>query len=106
MIVAILFSAALMADQAAPGGSAAPATAPVAKAGATAATPTKTAKADPERVCKLEPVLGSKIKKLVRDRFPKTTQRMGSLYLYGIMRGLTFRRMRVPKPQVALGTKL
>ena len=28
---------------------------------------------------------------------------MGSLYLYGIMRGLTFRRMRVPKPQVELG---
>ena len=66
MIVAILFSAAvLISDQAAPGGSApapAPSTAP---ASTTAAAPTKTAKADPERVCKLEPVLGSKITKKV-----------------------------------------
>jgi hypothetical protein len=50
-------------------------------------------------------MISRKIKKLVTERFPKTTQRMGSLYLYGIMRGLTFRRMRVPKPQVDLGTK-
>jgi Protein of unknown function (DUF3043) len=50
-------------------------------------------------------LISRKIKKLVTERFPKTTQRMGSLYLYGIMRGLTFRRMRVPKPQVDLGTK-
>ena len=40
-----------------------------------------------------------------RERFPKTDQRLGSLYLYAIMRGLTFRRMRVPKPQVELGQK-
>jgi hypothetical protein len=65
MIVAILFSAALMADQAAPGGSAPAAAAPAATAGATAPAPTKTAKADPDRVCKLEPVLGSKIVKKV-----------------------------------------
>ena len=65
MIVALLFSAALMADQTAPGGGAPPAAAPTAPAGATAATPTKTAKADPDRVCKLEPVLGSKIVKKV-----------------------------------------
>ncbi len=51
-------------------------------------------------------LISQKIKKLVRDRFPKTNQRMGSLYLYGIMRGLTFRRMRVPKPQVQLGAKV
>jgi hypothetical protein len=51
-------------------------------------------------------LISRKIKRLVRDRFPKTTQRMGSLYLYGIMRGLTFRRMRVPKPQVPLGAKV
>jgi hypothetical protein len=47
-----------------------------------------------------------KIRRLVKERFPKTTQRMGALYLYGIMRGLTFRRMRVPKPQVDLGAKV
>jgi hypothetical protein len=51
-------------------------------------------------------LISRRIKTLVRERFPKTTQRMGSLYLYGIMRGLTFRRMRVPKPRVQLGDKI
>ncbi|MGN9808787.1 DUF3043 domain-containing protein [Micromonospora sp. BQ11] len=44
-----------------------------------------------------------KIKKLVRERFPNTGQRMGSLYLYAIMRSITFRKMRTPQPQVAIG---
>ena len=48
-------------------------------------------------------LIARRIKKVVKERFPQTTQRLGSLYLYGIMRGLTFRRMRVPKPKVALG---
>jgi hypothetical protein len=51
-------------------------------------------------------LISRKIGKLTRERFPKTTQRMGSLYLYGIMRGLTFRRMRVPKPAVEIGAKV
>ena len=51
-------------------------------------------------------LISRKIKKLVRERFPKTNQRLGSLSLYGAMRGLTFRRMRVPKPQVEIGTKV
>lgn len=51
-------------------------------------------------------LISRKVKRLVAERFPKSTQRVGSLYLYGIMRGLTFRRMRVPKPQVDLGTKV
>jgi hypothetical protein len=50
-------------------------------------------------------LIARKVKRLVGERFPKTTQKMGSLYMYGIMRGLTFRRMRVPKPQVQLGDK-
>ncbi|PWR13861.1 DUF3043 domain-containing protein, partial [Micromonospora acroterricola] len=47
-----------------------------------------------------------KISKLVRQRFPKTDQRMGSLYLYAVMRSITFRRMRAPAPQVKLGDKV
>lgn len=51
-------------------------------------------------------LISRRVKSLVTARFPATTQRMGSLYLYGVMRGLTFRRMRVPKPQVELGDKI
>jgi hypothetical protein len=51
-------------------------------------------------------LISRKVRAMVRERFPKTTQRMGSLSLYGIMRGLTFRRMRVPKPAVKLGDKV
>ncbi|AGZ40157.1 DUF3043 domain-containing protein [Actinoplanes friuliensis] len=51
-------------------------------------------------------LISRRVKKLVSARFPDTTQRMGALYLYGIMRGLTFRRMRVPKPAVELGDKV
>ena len=47
--------------------------------------------------------ISRRIKKQITTRFPGTTQRLGSLYFYGIMRGLTFRRMRVPKPKVELG---
>lgn len=49
-------------------------------------------------------LIALKIKKLIRQRYPKTDQRMGSLYLYGIMRGMTFRRMRIPKPRINIGS--
>ncbi|GLI03078.1 hypothetical protein Pa4123_83560 [Phytohabitans aurantiacus] len=49
-------------------------------------------------------LISRKVGKLIRARFPKTTQRMGSLYLYAIMRSITFRRMRMPKPKVTIGT--
>lgn len=48
-------------------------------------------------------LIARKVKKLVTQRFPKTQQKLGSLYLYGIMRGITFRRMRIPKPRVKIG---
>lgn len=51
-------------------------------------------------------LIARRVRKLVAERFPTTTQRKGSLALYGIMRGLTFRRMRVPKPAVELGQKI
>lgn len=51
-------------------------------------------------------LISRRIKRLVRERFPKTDQRMGSLYLYGIMRAMTFRRMRIPNPRVKIGDKV
>jgi len=51
-------------------------------------------------------LIARRVKRLVKERFPKTDQRLGSLQLYGVMRGLTFRRMRVPKPQAKLGDKV
>lgn len=51
-------------------------------------------------------LIARKVKRGVKEKFPKSDQRMGSLQLYGIMRSLTFRRMRVPKPQVNLGDKI
>lgn len=48
-------------------------------------------------------LISRKIRKLVRERFPNTGQRMGSLYLYAIMRSITFRRMRAPEPRVNIG---
>ncbi|HWS33455.1 MAG TPA: DUF3043 domain-containing protein [Actinoplanes sp.] len=47
--------------------------------------------------------IARRIKKQMLARFPQSDQRLGSLYFYGIMRGLTFRRMRIPKPKVDLG---
>jgi len=64
MIVALLLSATFAFDPGAPSGSPTTATAPAPSAG-TPAVPAKSAKADPERVCKLETVLGSKITKKV-----------------------------------------
>ncbi len=51
-------------------------------------------------------LISRKVKKLIKDRYPQTTQRIGSLQLYGVMRALTFRRMRVPKPAVKLGATI
>jgi len=48
-------------------------------------------------------LISRKIKRLIRARFPKTDQRVGSLYLYAIMRAMTFRRMRAPTPRVKIG---
>jgi hypothetical protein len=50
-------------------------------------------------------LISRRIKKLVKQRHPSTVK-FGSLYLYGVMRGLTFRRMRIPKPKVTIGEKI
>jgi hypothetical protein len=51
-------------------------------------------------------LISRKIRKLVRERFPNSGERMGSLYLYAIMRSITFRRMRAPAPRVNIGDKI
>lgn len=43
------------------------------------------------------------VKRLVRERCPKTTQRSAGLYTYAVMRAITLRRMRLPKPRVSIG---
>jgi hypothetical protein len=47
-----------------------------------------------------------KINKLVRERYPKTQQRMPGLYMYAVMRSLSYRRFRIPKPRVNVGDKV
>ncbi|MFY1637307.1 DUF3043 domain-containing protein [Solwaraspora sp. WMMB335] len=51
-------------------------------------------------------LISRRIRKLVRDRYPKSGQRMGGLYFYAIMRAMTFRRMRTPVPRVEIGDKI
>lgn len=48
-------------------------------------------------------LISRKVGRLVRERFPRTEQKLGSLYLYAVMRAISFRRMRVPKPRVKIG---
>jgi hypothetical protein len=51
-------------------------------------------------------LIARKINKLVHERYPKTQQRMPGLYVYAIMRALSYRRFRIPKPRVDIGDKI
>jgi hypothetical protein len=51
-------------------------------------------------------LMSRKINRLVRERFPKTAQKMPGLYMYAIMRSLSYRRFRIPKPRVRVGAKI
>jgi hypothetical protein len=51
-------------------------------------------------------VLARRIKQRVTAKFPKYTERLSQLYFYGIMRAISFRRMRIPKPQVQPGDRV
>jgi hypothetical protein len=48
-------------------------------------------------------LLCRRVKKLVSERFDENVPRPGGLYWYAIMRSLSFRRMRMPPPQVKIG---
>jgi Protein of unknown function (DUF3043) len=50
--------------------------------------------------------LGFRIRRLVRERFPDTTLRVGRLVWYGITRATMIRRWRMPAPQVDIGNKV
>jgi hypothetical protein len=47
-----------------------------------------------------------KVRTMVTERFPKTEQKMRSLYFYAIMRGISFRFIRNPKPKVKPGAQI
>ncbi|MET7421035.1 DUF3043 domain-containing protein [Dactylosporangium sp. NPDC005555] len=46
------------------------------------------------------------IKRLVKERYPSSTEKLGRLYFYAIMRAISFRFIRNPKPQVKVGAKI
>ncbi|GAA2327934.1 DUF3043 domain-containing protein [Dactylosporangium salmoneum] len=48
-------------------------------------------------------LISRSVKKLVKQRFPDAKDKMGSLYLYAVMRSISFRFIRNPKPQVKIG---
>jgi hypothetical protein len=48
-------------------------------------------------------VIGLRIRKLMRERFPDSDQRLGGLIFYGATRATMIRRWRMPKPQVQVG---
>ncbi len=51
-------------------------------------------------------LLARRIKQGVTAKFPKHNERLSQLYFYAIMRSVSFRRMRIPKPQVQPGDKV
>jgi hypothetical protein len=51
-------------------------------------------------------VISRLVKRAVTARFPDTNERMPALYLYAVLRSLSFRRIRNPKPQVKVGDEV
>ncbi|MGH8876721.1 MAG: DUF3043 domain-containing protein [Stackebrandtia sp.] len=50
-------------------------------------------------------LLCRKVNRLIRKRFPKTTQRKAGLCWYAISRSIMFKKMRMPKPRTGITTK-
>jgi hypothetical protein len=48
-------------------------------------------------------IIGLRIRKLMRERFPDSDQRLSSLVFYGATRATMIRRWRMPKPAVEVG---
>jgi Protein of unknown function (DUF3043) len=47
-----------------------------------------------------------RVKALARERFPKEADGARGIYFYVVMRTISFRRLRVPKPRVKVGDKI
>ena len=47
-----------------------------------------------------------KIQRLGAERFPKETEGYRGLFFYVLMRSVSMRRLRIPKPQVKVGDKI
>jgi Protein of unknown function (DUF3043) len=47
-----------------------------------------------------------RVKGLAQTRFPKEAGNLRGIYFYVVMRSISFRRLRVPKPQVKVGDKI
>jgi hypothetical protein len=50
--------------------------------------------------------LALRIRRLVRQRFPETTQSVRGLIFYGVTRATMVRRWRTPKPAVSVGDQV
>ena len=51
-------------------------------------------------------IIALRIRKLVRQRFPDSDQKLGGLIFYGATRATMVRRWRVPKPAVEVGDRI
>jgi hypothetical protein len=51
-------------------------------------------------------LLCRRLTKMLAERFPRSTVRPRSLYFYAVMRSISLRRMRIPKPRVKTGAKI
>jgi hypothetical protein len=51
-------------------------------------------------------ILGLRIRRQVRERFPDTKERTGRLVWYAVTRATMIRRLRTPKPRVKVGDKV
>ncbi len=51
-------------------------------------------------------LLSRRIKRVVSAKMPDAGRRWRPLYIYAIMRSISFRFMRMPKPQVKVGAKI
>jgi hypothetical protein len=50
--------------------------------------------------------LSRRVKRMISAKFPKNDEKWGALYRYAVMRAMSVRMMRMPKPKVKPGTQI